>query len=238
MFSRIAHRYDLMNTIITAGLHKIWRRRALALLPVVEGKLGLDVCSGTGDLAAMMASRAARVIAVDFSLPMLRLAKQKVMTKGGSRRSGAVWLVAGDALRLPFPSGAFDFCTIGFSLRNVVRRPADRPPANEDPWRSSLECVFTEFRRVLKPGGLFVSLEASRPVHPMLRAAHGFYMRRILPVLGGVIDRYAYEYLARTVLEFAEPEEIAQIMAETGLLPVGMMRLANGAAVVHVGRAT
>jgi demethylmenaquinone methyltransferase/2-methoxy-6-polyprenyl-1,4-benzoquinol methylase len=230
MFSRIARRYDLMNTIITAGLHKIWRRRALALLPAVEGKLGLDVCSGTGDLAAMMASRAARVVAVDFSLPMLRLAKQKVMTKGGSRRSGAVWLVAGDAFRLPFPSRAFDFCTIGFSLRNVVRRPAD--------WRSGLERVFTEFRRVLKPGGLFVSLEASRPVHPMLRAAHSFYMRRILPVLGGVIDRSAYEYLARTVLEFAEPEEIAQIMAETGLLPVCVMRLANGAAVVHVGRAT
>jgi demethylmenaquinone methyltransferase/2-methoxy-6-polyprenyl-1,4-benzoquinol methylase len=221
MFSRIAHRYDLMNTIITAGLHRIWRRKALGLLPAAEGRLVLDVCSGTGDLAAMMASRGARVVAVDFSLPMLRLARRKVVARRSSRGPAAVSLVAGDALHLPFASGVFDFCTIGFSLRNIA----------------SLKGLFRELRRVLKPAGLVMSLEASRPAPALLRAAHGFYMRRILPVLGSMADRPAYEYLARTVLEFTEPEDIAQIMARCGLFPVGIMRLAGGAAVVHLARA-
>jgi len=205
-FGRIARRYDLLNTLLSVGLHKVWRRRAVALCG--SGERALDVCAGTGDLSRRLARRFRRVVGVDFSRPMLAVA----------RRRGGVALVEGDALALPFAENTFDCALTGFSLRNVA----------------GVGRLFGEMARVVRPGRPVVSLELTRPPGRMLRRLHDLYLRAAVTRIGAAVDSDAYRHLADTVRALPEPDEIAALMERSGLEGVAIHRLSSGIAALHV----
>ncbi len=209
MFDDIAGRYDLLNTLISLGLHKRWKRAAAQRAAVPPGGLALDVCAGTGDVAAALLERGARVVCVDFSREMIARGRRRVRAP----------YVLGDALLLPFPDAAFDAAVIAFSLRNV----------------SSRAKLFSEMARVVRPGGVVVALEASRPRNPVLRIAHRFYLGLATAAAGLFSQRDAYRYLAGSILSFPPPEEVAREMREAGLTEVGVRSFALGAAVLYSG---
>lgn len=212
MFDGIAGRYDLLNTLISLGLHKRWKRAAAKIASVPPDGLALDVCAGTGDIAVALAERGARAVCVDFS--------QEMIARGRARTARLrISYVQGDALLLPFPDDAFDAATIGFSLRNVSSRPR----------------LFAEMARVVRPGGTVVALEASRPANSMVRVCHRAYLTLAAAAAGLIADRDAYRYLAASILSFPSPEEVAGEMAEAGLAEVCVRRFALGAAALYWG---
>lgn len=222
MFGRIAHRYDLMNALMTGGRHQAWRRVAARLGSQGPGVLALDVATGTADLALALleTGRARAVVGLDFVEPMLRLARAKLL----ARQTGArVRLVAGDALALPFPDGTFGCVASAFLLRNLA----------------DLRGGLGEMRRVTAPGGKVVALEIAQPTLPGFRALFRLYFHHLVPWLGGLVsgDREAYTYLPRSVEGFLSPEALAALMAEVGLREVTIRRLGLGTVTVHVGTA-
>ena len=217
MFDRIADRYDLMNSVMTAGMHHRWRERAADLARVGPGDSALDVCCGTGDLAVELARRTGaegRVVGLDFSAPMLELAREK---------SGAVQWVQGNALELPFADGEFDAATVGFGARNVV----------------DLERGIAEMARVVRPGGRVVVLEITTPRRPPLSWFYAVWFDRIVPLLGTAAgDRDAYTYLPDSVRRFPPAAELAALMHDVGLREVRYLILAGGIIAVHSGSVT
>jgi demethylmenaquinone methyltransferase/2-methoxy-6-polyprenyl-1,4-benzoquinol methylase len=218
MFDRIAGRYDLMNTVMSAGMHHRWRARAADLARVGPGGSALDVCCGTGDLALELARRAGpqgRVVGLDFSAPMLDLAREKSRADGDS----VAW-VQGNALELPFEEAEFDAATVGFGARNVV-----------DLGRGVAEMV-----RVVRPGGRVVILEITSPRRPPLKWFYAVWFDRIVPLLGTLAgDRDAYTYLPSSVRRFPPAEELAALMHEAGLRDVRYLILAGGIIAIHSG---
>ena len=218
MFDRIADRYDLMNSVMTAGMHHRWRERAADRAGVGPGDSALDVCCGTGDLALELARRVrprGRVVGLDFSAPMLELAQAK------SRNGGmpVAW-VQGNALELPFAKGEFDAATVGFGVRNVV----------------DLEGGIAEMARVVRAGGRVVILEITTPRRPPLSWFYSVWFDRIVPLLGTVAgDRDAYTYLPDSVRHFPPAEELAALMYEVGLRDVRYLVLAGGIIAIHSG---
>ncbi|MCA8958408.1 MAG: bifunctional demethylmenaquinone methyltransferase/2-methoxy-6-polyprenyl-1,4-benzoquinol methylase UbiE [Planctomycetes bacterium] len=201
MFSGLAPSYDRANHLLSAGTDRRWRRAAVAFAGSGRGNRVLDVCAGTGDLALAFAADAARVIGVDFTVPMLARARDKSVGCPDQRRPA--W-VAGDALHLPFRDGSFDLCTVAFGIRNV-----------SDPVAG-----LAEMRRVTRSGGRVLVLEFCRPRAPVLAPLYRVYFRRVLPLLGRWItgDRSgAYTYLPDTVMAFPEREEFLALMRRAGL---------------------
>jgi len=218
MFDRIADRYDLMNSVMTAGMHHRWRERAADLARLEQGGSALDVCCGTGDLALALERRVGprgRVVGLDFSAPMLELAEAK------SRDAGApVTWVQGNALELPFGDGEFDAVTVGFGARNVV----------------DLDGGIAEMARVVRPGGRVVVLEITTPRRPPLSWFYAVWFDRIVPVLGTVAgDRDAYTYLPDSVRRFPPADELAALMYRAGLRDVRYLILAGGIIAIHSG---
>jgi len=171
MFDRIAGRYDLLNSVMTAGLHHAWRVRAADRAEVAPGDSVLDVCCGTGDLAFELAKRVSpggRVVGCDFSEPMLDLAREKA-TKAGAETVRFEWA---DALQLPYDAGRFDAVTVGFGVRNFSDR--DRG--------------LRELTRVLRPGGRLVVLEFTEPRRPPFSTVYSLWFDRIVPVLGRLTE--------------------------------------------------
>ena len=169
MFDRIAGRYDLLNSLMTAGLHHRWRSRAADLAELAPGAAALDVCCGTGDLALELAGRISPggwVIGCDFSEPMLDLAREKAARSG----AGSVRFEWADALRLPYDDDRFDAVTVGFGLRNL----------------SDLDAGLREMHRVLRPGGRLVILEITQPTRPPLSTFYRLWFDRAVPVLGAL----------------------------------------------------
>lgn len=222
MFGRIAHRYDLMNALMTGGRHQAWRRVAACLACAESGLLALDVATGTADLALALVEtgRARAVVGLDFVEPMLGLAQAKLARRAAGTR---VRLVAGDALALPFPEGTFGCVASAFLLRNLA----------------DLRAGLAEMRRVTAPGGRVVALEIAQPTLPGFRALFRAYFHRFVPWLGRLIsgDRDAYTYLPRSVEDFLPPEGLAALMREVGLREVGVRRLGLGTVTIHVGTA-
>lgn len=216
MFDRIAPRYDLFNDVLSAGIHRRWRRRAVDALAPRPGRRYLDVCAGTLDLAAAIARRAAggRVFGADFSLPMLRRGAAKL-----GRAAPAA--VACDAMKLPFADGAFAGCTIAFGLRNLV-----------DPVAG-----LAEMRRVLEPDGRLVVLEFTTPPGPIFRSVYHLYFHRVLPVAGGLIagDRSAAQYLPDSVQRFPDAESLACMLRDARFTRVRFAYLSGGIAALHTG---
>lgn len=230
MFGRIAWRYDFMNRLMTFGRDQAWRRYTVrqAVPPLSNlypqgGKRGagwvLDVATGTGDLAfeVLRQRPEVRVVGLDFVPEMLMLAQQKAKEAGGSEPA----LMAGDALRLPFPDGAFDAVVTGFALRNVTDIPA----------------AFVEMARVTRSGGRVACLEIAQPHTPFFRQLFALYFYRMVPLVGGWItgQRAAYTYLPHSLTVFLTPDELVDVMRRTGWRDVRCKRLMLGTVAVHVG---
>jgi demethylmenaquinone methyltransferase/2-methoxy-6-polyprenyl-1,4-benzoquinol methylase len=249
MFGRIARRYDLMNMLMTGGWDRHWRKLAVEAAhgqkldeSTWQQGIGLDIASGTGDLAIALAHQAglARVVAVDLTPEMLQVAHQKVQrmlcpTEGTKPLLGlmpendrqqasrllSIDLAVADGLHLPFPDDTFVCITIGFGVRNF----ADLPLA------------FAEMRRVLKPGGRVVCLELSRSPNPIFNRFFDLYFDHIVPIIGRLVagDSAAYTYLPSSVKAFPPADELATIMRAAGLDAVRFRRLGLGTVALHVG---
>jgi demethylmenaquinone methyltransferase/2-methoxy-6-polyprenyl-1,4-benzoquinol methylase len=214
MFDRIARVYDLMNSLMTAGLHHRWRERAADLAAIGPGGRALDVASGTGDLAIELARRVGptgTVIGSDFSEAMLDRARTK---------SSAVTWEWANALELPYPDGGFDAATVGFGARNF----------------SDLDGGLAEMARVVRPGGRVVILEITTPQRPPLSTFFSVWFDRIVPALGKLAgDPDAYAYLPSSVKRFPAPEALAGRMAAVGLTDIRWVLTAGGIIALHVG---
>jgi demethylmenaquinone methyltransferase/2-methoxy-6-polyprenyl-1,4-benzoquinol methylase len=181
----------------------------------------LDVCSGTGDMAAnlsRLAPNGARIYGADFSLPMVSMARER-------KDCSEVSFVLSDVKRLPFPDGTFDLVTISFATRNI------------NLGRKKLTATFAEFNRVLKPGGRFVNLETSQPVSGLLRRMFHLYVRLFVKSIGSLISgsKAGYAYLSATIPRFYSAEELAGIMKDAGFTIGDIRRLSLGAAAIHEG---
>jgi demethylmenaquinone methyltransferase/2-methoxy-6-polyprenyl-1,4-benzoquinol methylase len=221
MFARIAPRYDLLNRVLSAGIDQRWRRKLVARAGDVRGRLVLDLCCGTGDVAFAFARAGARVVALDFTHEMLRHARGKDRGRGLER--APVVFASGDALCIPARDASVDVCSVAFGIRNVA-----------DPARA-----LSEMRRVLRPGGLALVLEFSMPQGAVLSRAYRAYFTRCLPMLGALVSRDgdAYRYLPRTVMAWPKPDEFELEMERAGFGALGHAPLSRGIAHLHWGSA-
>jgi demethylmenaquinone methyltransferase/2-methoxy-6-polyprenyl-1,4-benzoquinol methylase len=210
MFDRIARVYDRMNSVMTAGMHHAWRRRAADLARVRMGARALDVATGTGDLAIELASRGASVTGVDFSPAMLDVARGKAPD---------IDFEEGDALALRFADGEFDAATVGFGARNFA----------------DLDRGLRELARVTKPGGRVVVLEITTPQRAPLSWFFRAWFDHAVPLLGRLADSDAYTYLPSSVRRFPGPEQLAERMAAAGLADVRWILTAGGIIAIHSG---
>ena len=217
MFDRIAGRYELLNTIMTAGLHRLWNREAVRATGLRPGGDALDLACGTGSLTRDLAKRVGpngRVLGIDFSREMLRAAE--------ARPAPNIEYRLGDATKLEgVASESFDAATIAYGARNIP----------------DLDALFSEMARVLRPGGVAVCLEIARPESRAFAAFYGLWFDKIVPRLGAGIsgDAWAYSYLPESVKEFVAPDELSDIMERNGLQDVTWRRLAGGIITIHRG---
>jgi demethylmenaquinone methyltransferase/2-methoxy-6-polyprenyl-1,4-benzoquinol methylase len=218
MFDRVARFYDLLNTVMTAGLHHRWRERAADFARVGPGSRVLDVATGTGDLALELARRVApggEVVGSDFSEEMLALARRK--RKPAGTEMSFQW---GDALELPFDDDSFDAATVGFGARNF----------------SDLSRGLQEMVRVVRPGGRVVVLEFTSPTRPPLSIFYALWFDRIVPQLGRLAgEPDAYSYLPNSVKRFPAPTGLAADLERAGLREIGYLLTAGGIVVIHHG---
>jgi demethylmenaquinone methyltransferase/2-methoxy-6-polyprenyl-1,4-benzoquinol methylase len=226
MFDRIARIYDRLNSVMTAGLHHQWRRRAAQLAALAPGDRALDVATGTGDLAFELGRWVApggTVIGVDFSEAMLELAREKARRRAQVTSSPvevSIEFATANALALPFGDDEFDAATVGFGARNF----------------SDLDRGLAELTRVVKPGGTVVVLEITSPGRPPLSTFFDVWFDRIVPVLGRVAgDSAAYSYLPSSVRRFPDPEGLAAAMWRAGLRSIRYRVTAGGIIALHVG---
>jgi demethylmenaquinone methyltransferase/2-methoxy-6-polyprenyl-1,4-benzoquinol methylase len=214
MFDRIAGFYDVMNTVMTAGMHHRWRSRAVELAAVGPGSRVLDVATGTGDLAAALVEAVmpgGAVVGCDFSDAMLALARAKVPQ--------ATFEYA-DALELPYANNEFDAATVGFGARNFA----------------DLERGIGELARVVMPGGRVVILEITQPVREPLASFYRGWFDAVVPALGRIAgDSAAYRYLPSSVRRFPSPAELAAVMERQGLGQIRYILTAGGIIALHVG---
>jgi demethylmenaquinone methyltransferase/2-methoxy-6-polyprenyl-1,4-benzoquinol methylase len=226
MFARIAHRYDLMNRLMTAGQDKRWRRLLIeqAQLPP-HGRL-LDIATGTGDIAfeaLQQRPQLEQVIGADFTLPMMRVGQQRWQrqTKADSSRQERLSWSGADTLHLPFPNNSFDAVVSGFLMRNVT----------------SVSAALAEQRRVCKPGGRVLVLDVPRPADNLLGSFFRLYFHRVVPLLGRLITGQgdAYAYLPASADAFLRPEELKATMEQVGLGQVQYTMLMFNTVALHVG---
>jgi demethylmenaquinone methyltransferase/2-methoxy-6-polyprenyl-1,4-benzoquinol methylase len=220
MFAQIAPTYDLLNTILSLGLHHGWRRAVLRCARLAPGSRVLDLATGTADLALAAARQVApggAVVGTDFCAPILRLGQRKVRA-----RAAAVRLVVGSASALPFADGTFDAVLMAFALRNVP----------------SVAGALAEMTRVTRPGGWVVNLELTRPTRRWLQPLYRLYQDHLMPLVGGLISgrREAYTYLPQSIQGFPAPAAIAEVCAQVGLAEVTWQSLSGGLATLHSGR--
>lgn len=220
MFGAIAPRYDFLNRLLSFGIDRRWRTKAVRLLKYREGSRILDVATGTGDVALEIALRtpdSVRITGADFCQEMVDLGIVKV---AASPYAGRIDLKVAPCEDLPFANETFDSITIAFGIRNVVDR----------------KLGLAEMWRVLRPGGRMIILEFSTPRSLLFRQLYYFYFRRLLPVVGGLFSRYnAYKYLPDSVLEFPSQEEFSRMIADAGFRNIHLHELTFGIATIYVG---
>jgi demethylmenaquinone methyltransferase/2-methoxy-6-polyprenyl-1,4-benzoquinol methylase len=221
VFDSVAGRYDLMNDLMSAGLHRLWKQFALSLTNLRPGQRALDVAGGTGDIAAGLAKQVGErglVVLTDINAAMLARGRDRLINDGivGNVRCAQV-----NAEKLPFADSSFDCVTIAFGLRNVTDKPA----------------ALASMRRVLKPGGQLVILEFSHPTSPALKPLYDAYSFRVLPVLGQIIanDAASYRYLAESIRMHPDQPTLLEMMKAAGLEGCRYHNLTGGIVAVHRG---
>jgi demethylmenaquinone methyltransferase / 2-methoxy-6-polyprenyl-1,4-benzoquinol methylase len=221
VFDSVADRYDLMNDLMSGGIHRLWKAEMVAWLNPRPGQRMLDVAGGTGDIARRALSR---LTAAEGGVAVICDANQQMLETGRVRAlddgilDGIEWLT-GDAEALPFADRSFDLYTIGFGLRNVTH----------------IERALAEARRVLKPGGRFLCLEFTPAVTPLLQPLYDLYSFQVLPFLGRVVagNRDAYTYLAESIRRFPPQSELSAMIAAAGLERPRFRNLTGGIAALH-----
>ncbi len=219
-FNSVARHYDFMNTLLSFGIHYIWKRIAVRALSLRPGQRVLDVCGGTGDLAILAAASVAptgRVVIYDINRAMIQAGLHKVDRKG---LRDCVGYIQGNAESISAADGHFDAVMVGFGIRNVT----------------DMQKGFAEMYRVLKPGGKLMCLEFSKPTFPAFRRLYDFYSFYIMPLLGELIvgSRQAYTHLPESIRMFPLPDELAAILRHIGFSQVTYRALTNGIAVIHL----
>ncbi len=227
VFDRVAGRYDLMNDLMSAGVHRLWKDAVAARLNPQPGEVILDVAGGTGDMAhryAKMARAAqerrggddATIHVIDYNAEMIAAGRER------GYPPEVCWAV-GDAQRLPLPDACADAYSITFGIRNVT----------------DVSAALREARRVLKPGGRFVCLEFSRPTNSVIRAGYDLWSFKAIPQIGEWVakDRDSYQYLVESIRRFPDQKTFARMIAEAGFSNVGYVNFTNGVAAMHTGRA-
>ncbi len=214
-FDTIASQYDVMNTILSFGIHYLWKRKAINSLHITPGDRILDVCGGTGDMASLAALKAG-----NSGLSIVYDINQKMIEQGQKKHLKNVVFVQGNAECLSFPNETFDAVSIGFGIRNVTH----------------LETGFRELHRVLKKGGIMCCLEFSKPENFLFRRLYDFYSFHIMPVLGQLFTGSAEAYTAfpESIRAFPLPDELTQILSSIGFSDIQVKKLSNGIAVLHI----
>jgi demethylmenaquinone methyltransferase/2-methoxy-6-polyprenyl-1,4-benzoquinol methylase len=220
VFDSVAGSYDLMNDLMSGGMHRLWKRFALSQTGLRPGQRALDVASGTGDLGAGLARQVGKdglAVLTDINREMLARGRDRLIDKG---LGAQVSFVIANAECLPFPDRSFDCVTIGFGLRNVTDKAA----------------ALASMRRVLRPGGRLLVLEFSKP-RPEVRAAYDAYSFNVLPRLGGIVagDAASYRYLAESIRMHPDQETLAAMVREAGFDDCRWHNLAAGVVALHVG---
>lgn len=221
VFHSVASRYDLMNDLMSFGIHRLWKRYTIALSGVREGHTVLDLAGGTGDLAALMAPKVGstgKIVLSDINESMLLVGRDRLADKG---LVGNVEYVQANAESLPFQDRQFDCVTIAFGLRNVTDKDA------------ALRSIY----RVLKPGGRLLVLEFSKPLNPLLEKVYDEYSFRVIPKIGEVItdDSESYQYLAESIRMHPNQETLKTMITDAGFDECEVHNLAGGIVALHRG---
>ncbi|MGB8326855.1 MAG: bifunctional demethylmenaquinone methyltransferase/2-methoxy-6-polyprenyl-1,4-benzoquinol methylase UbiE [Steroidobacteraceae bacterium] len=221
VFDSVADNYDLMNDLMSAGVHRIWKRFTLSLANLRPGQRALDVAGGTGDLAAGLAKQVGErglVVLTDINDAMLQRGRDRLINQG---QVANVAFAVANAEALPFADACFDCVTIGFGLRNVTDKAR----------------ALASMRRVLRPGGQLLVLEFSQPVAPGLKPLYDLYSFRVLPLLGKLVahDSASYRYLAESIRMHPDQEKLLGMMRAAGLDDCRYHNLSGGIVAVHRG---
>ncbi len=220
VFDSVASRYDIMNDLMSGGLHRVWKRFTVEQAGVRRGQNVLDLAGGTGDLARIFARQVGargHVVLADINAMMLQEGRSHLIDAGVA---GNLSIAQLDAEKLPFASGSFDCVTIAFGLRNVTNK----------------ESALASMQRVLKPGGKILILEFSKPAEA-IKPAYDFYSFKVIPLLGKLIadDESSYQYLAESIRMHPNQDELLQMMEQTGLERCRYHNLAGGIVALHIG---
>lgn len=219
-FNTVASKYDFMNTLLSFGIHYLWKRTAIKMMHLKPGDRVLDVCGGTGDLA-MLAARSVdisgKIIIYDINRKMMRAGRAK---RNCTARRNLIEYIQGDAESISFADEAFDAAMVGFGIRNLTH----------------MDAGFREMHRILKPGGKIMCLEFSKPTASVFRWLYDVYSFHVIPLLGQVLvgSRQAYTLLPESIRMFPLPEALSALLRDIGFHQVVYRRLTNGIAVVHV----
>jgi demethylmenaquinone methyltransferase / 2-methoxy-6-polyprenyl-1,4-benzoquinol methylase len=221
VFHSVASRYDLMNDLMSAGIHRIWKRFTIELSGVRKGNAVLDIAGGTGDLAARFADIVGpqgRVVLADINDSMLKVGRDKLLDNG---RLGNLEFVQADAQCLPFPDDSFDCVTIAFGLRNVTDK----------------DMALRSMLRVLKPGGRLLVLEFSKPQNELVSKAYDTYSFRVLPLMGRLVanDSDSYQYLAESIRMHPDQETLKEMMEDAGFSRCEFHNMTGGVVALHKG---
>jgi demethylmenaquinone methyltransferase/2-methoxy-6-polyprenyl-1,4-benzoquinol methylase len=222
LFARIAPRYDRINDLQSFGLHRVWKDRLVRLAEPAPGRRALDLCCGTGDVAFALAAAGADVVGLDFSEPMLAVARRRQPEQASRAGAGPVKFLQGDALALPFPDATFDVVTISYGLRNLA----------------DLDGGLREMLRVLRPGGRALVLDFGKPDHALWRALYFAYLRRVVPLFGRWFcgDAATHAYILESLQKYPGQRGVEERMRATGFVETRIVNLLGGVMSINVGR--
>jgi demethylmenaquinone methyltransferase/2-methoxy-6-polyprenyl-1,4-benzoquinol methylase len=221
-FNRVAPKYDFMNSVLSFGIHHVWKRTAIRMLDLKPGDQLLDVCGGTGDLAVLSAKHLkadGHIFIYDINRAMMAAGRGRPENQ---KHRGHIHYIEGDAEQIACRENLFDAAIVGFGIRNLTH----------------FEKGFQEMYRVLKPGGKALCLEFSKPTNSLFRWLYDLYSFNIMPFIGSILagSRQSYACLSQTIRMFASPDELQTVLENIGFEAVDYKRLTNGIAVIHMGR--